>query len=74
MLMCSFKNKWLKDSPHCLKPDFYRLYVNIIFVLFFSLNQAEKFKNYLSSKYPNMKFSIEKKMMVVYLFGHQHFI
>ena len=58
---CSFENKWLKDCPHVLKPVFYRLYVDDIFVLFSSLDQAEKFKKYFSSKYPNIKFSLEKR-------------
>ena len=29
--------------------------------LFFSLDQAEKFKKYLSSKHPNINFSLEKE-------------
>ena len=61
IFMCSFENKWLKDCPHSLKPVFYRRYVDDIFVLFSSLDQAEKFKKYLSSKYPNIKFSLEKE-------------
>ena len=33
IFMCSFKNKWLKDCPHSLKPVFYRRYVDDILVL-----------------------------------------
>ena len=44
IFVCSFENKWLKDCPHCLKPVFYRRYVDDIFVLFSFLDQAEKFK------------------------------
>ena len=61
IFMCSFENKWLKDCPHSLKPVFYRRYVNDIFVLFSSLDQVEKFKKYLSSKYPNVKVLLEKE-------------
>ena len=61
IFMCNFENKWLKDCPHSLKPVFYRRYVDDIFVLFSSLDQAEKFKKYLSSKHPNIKFSLEKE-------------
>ena len=61
IFMCNFENKWLKDCPHSLKPVFYRRYVDDIFVLFSSLDQAEKFKKYLSSKYPNINFSLEKE-------------
>ena len=41
VFMCSFENKWLKHCPHSLKPIFYRRYVDDIFVLFSSLDQAE---------------------------------
>ena len=60
ILMYSFENKWLKDCPHSLKPV-YRWYVDNIFVLFSSLIQAKKFKKYLSSKYPNKNFFLEKE-------------
>ena len=61
IFMCSFENKWLKDCSHSLKPVFYRWYVDDIFVLFSSLNQAEKSKKYFSSKHPNISFSLEKE-------------
>ena len=59
--MCTFENKCLKDCPCSLKPVFYRWYVDDTCVMFSSLNQAEKFKKYLSSKHPNIKFSLEKE-------------
>ena len=40
---------------------FYRRYINDIFVLFSSPDHADKFREYLSSKHPNIKFSIEKE-------------
>ena len=52
IFMCSFENKWLKDCPNFLKSVFYRQYVDDIFVLF---------KEYLSSKHPNINFSLEKE-------------
>ena len=58
---CSFENKWLQDCSHSLKPVFYRRYVDDIFVLFSSLDQAEKFKKYLSSKHPSIKLSLENE-------------
>ena len=61
IFMCNFEKKWLKDCPHSLKPVFYRRYVDDIFVLFSSLDQAEKFKKYLSSKHLNINFSLEKE-------------
>ena len=61
ILMCNFENKWLKDCPHSLKLVFYRRYVDNIFVLLSFLDQAEKFKKYLSSNYPNINFSLGKE-------------
>ena len=61
IFMCNFEKKWLKDCPHSLRPVFYRRYVDDIFVLFSSLDQAENFKKYLSSKHPNINFLSEKE-------------
>ena len=61
IFMCSFKNKQLKDCTHSLKLVFHRRYVDDIFVLFSSLDQAKNFKKYLSSKHPNINFSLEKE-------------
>ena len=52
IFMCSFENKWLKDCHNCLTSVFYRQYVDDIFVLF---------KELLSSKQPNINFSLEKE-------------
>ena len=68
IFMCSFENKWLKDCPHGLNPVFCRRYVDDIFVLFSSLDHAENFINYLSSKHPIINFLLENCLMVVYLF------
>ena len=57
----SFENKWLKDCPHSLQPVFYWRYVDDIFVMFSSLDQAEKSTECLSSKHRNIKFSLEKE-------------
>ena len=61
IFMCSFENKWLRDCPNDFKPVFYRRYIDDIFVLFSSPDHADKFREYLSSKHPNIKFSIEKE-------------
>ena len=58
--MCSFESKWLPDSPNHFKPVFYRRYVNKIFGLFSSSDHANKFREFLSSKHPNINFSINK--------------
>ena len=71
IFMCSFESKGLRDCPNDFKPVFYRRYINDIFVLFSSPDHADilfsspdhadKFREYLSSKHPNIKFSIEKE-------------
>ena len=40
---------------------FYRRYIDDIFILFSSLDHADEYREYLSSKHPNIKFSIEKE-------------
>ena len=67
IFMGSFEIKWLKDCPHTLKPVFYRRYVDDIFVLFAFLDYAETFKKYLSSKQPNINFSVEKENVIFFL-------
>ena len=61
IFMRSFESKWLCDCPIDFKPVFYRRYIDEIFLLFSSLDHADKFRQYLSSKHPNIKFSIEKE-------------
>ena len=59
--MCSFESKLPRDFPNDFKTVFNRHYVDDIFALFSSPDHADKFKDYLSSKHPNIKFSIEKE-------------
>ena len=59
--MCRFESKWLRDCPNDFKPVFYRPYIDDIFVLFSSPDHADKSREYLSSKHPNIKFSTEKE-------------
>ena len=61
IFMCCFESKWLKDCSHGLKPVFYKQYVDDIFLLFSSLDHAEKFKKYLSSKHPNINCSLKEE-------------
>ena len=61
IFMCSFESKWLRDCPNDFKPVIYRRYIDDIFVLFSSPHHADKFREYLLSKHPNINFSIEKE-------------
>ena len=46
-----------RKLPHGLKPGFFGRCIDDVFVLFSSMDQAEKFKKYLSSTNPNINFS-----------------
>ena len=61
IFMCSFESIWLRDCSNDFEPLFYKRYVHDIFALFSSPDHANKFKECLSSKHPNMNFSIEKE-------------
>lgn len=50
-----------RKLPHGLKPGFFGRYIDDVFVFFSSMDQAERFKKYLSSKNPNINFSLEKE-------------
>ena len=59
VFMCYHEKVWLDECPIEFKPNFYRRYVDDIFVLFDSVNKFEKFKAYLNSKHKNIKFTSE---------------
>ena len=61
IFICSFESKWLWDCRNDFKPVFYRRYVDDIFALVSSPDHVDEFKEYLSSKQPNIKCSIEKE-------------
>ena len=59
--MCSFESTWLRDCPNDFKRVSYRRYVHDILALFSFPDHADKFREYLSSKHPDINVSIEKK-------------
>ena len=59
--LCFHEQIWLNECPDEFKPAYYRRYVDDIFVLFRSPDHLEKFKNYLSSKYRNIRFICKKE-------------
>ena len=59
IFMCFHETEWLKDCPIEFRPLFYRRYVDDSFVLFHCRLHAEQFLNYLNSKHPRIRFSME---------------
>ena len=55
------EENWLNKCPIEFKPCFYRRYVDDIFVLFESPESVYSFREYMSSKHQNIKFTIEHK-------------
>lgn len=57
--LCFNERKWLSDCPLSFKPVFYRRYVDDCFLLFKESDHVVKFLDYLNSKHPNIKFTVE---------------
>ena len=55
------EENWLSKCPIKFKPSFYRRYVDKIFVLFESSESAYSFREYMSSKYQSINFTVEKE-------------
>ena len=59
--MCHFENTWLENCPAHFKPIVYRRFVDDTFLLFWTKDHVEKFKNYLNKQHKNIKFISEIK-------------
>jgi hypothetical protein len=59
IFMCYHESSWLADCPDSFRPIFYRRYIDDTFILFRQLSHASDFLNYLNSKHPNIKFTME---------------
>ena len=57
--MCHFENIWLENCPSYFKPIVYRRFVDDIFLLSWSKDHVEKFRNYLNKQHKNIKFTSE---------------
>ena len=55
------EENWLNKCPIEFKPNFYRRYVDDIFVLFESSESAHSFREYMSSKHQNINFTAEQE-------------
>ena len=59
--LCYHEKNWLENCPLSFMPLHYRRYVDDIFVLFRSKEHVSLFKDYLSSRHPNINFSSEEE-------------
>ena len=57
--LCHHETKWLNDCPEKFKPEFYKRYVDDIFVLFKRPDHIKPFVEYMNSKHKNIKFFFE---------------
>ena len=61
IFMCHHEEQWLDDCPISFKPFLYKRYVDDSFLLFYDKSHACRFLNYLNSKHPNIKFTLESE-------------
>ena len=59
VFMCHFENIWLENCPAYFKPILYRWIVDDTFLLCWTKDHVEKFKNYLNKQHKNIKFMSE---------------
>ena len=61
MLMGFHKSNWLNEY-NLKKPKFYLRYVDDVLAAFDNEQDSLKFLNFLTSRHPNIKFTIEKQI------------
>ena len=57
--LCHFVKKWLSECPVQILTNFYKRYVDDIFVTFNSCPQLLKFVDYMNPRHPNIKFTFK---------------
>ncbi|KAF2344598.1 Reverse transcriptase domain, partial [Trinorchestia longiramus] len=59
IFMCFNETKWLKLCPKEFQPVFYRRYIDDTFLLFREKSHATLFLDFINSKHPNIRFTME---------------
>ena len=59
IFMCHHEANWMDECPLAFRPRHYFRYLDDTFLLFQSKNQCIKFYEYLNTKHPNIKFTLE---------------
>ena len=57
--LCYNEKLWLHECPSEFKPTFYKRYVDDTYVIFKKKEHAEKFFEYINSRHPKIKFTME---------------
>ena len=61
LFLAYHEEKWLNDCPVQFKPQYYRRYVDDVFLMFESRSQVLKFLRYMNSRHRNIKFTVEEE-------------
>ena len=61
LFMCHYEKEWLSNYYE-VSPTYYTRYVDDIFLVFNSHDEAKRFFSYLNLRQPNVKFTIETKV------------
>ena len=61
IFMCYHEQNWLDNCPNDFKPVLYNRYVDDTFVLFKDPSHAPLFHNYINSRHPNIKFTVDSE-------------
>ena len=61
MFLVYYESKWLEDRPQRFKPQFYRGYVDDIFVMFKKKDHVKKFLRHINSRHRNIKFTCKEE-------------
>ena len=61
LFLAYYEEKWLNDCPVQFKPQYYRRYVDDVFLMFENRSQVLKFFRYMNSRHPSIKFTVEEE-------------
>ena len=61
IFMGHLESSFLEECPETFRPSFYRRYVDDTFVTFENKEQSLSFLNFINSKHPNIKFTMEEE-------------
>ena len=60
LFLVDYESKWLKECSVQFAPEYYRHYVDDIFLLFKAKDHSKKFFRYMNSRHANIKFTCEE--------------